>query len=272
MRIKLPELSKKELFQYLVANKAELISQKKSMPIFSESSFTFPQIIGKEGSVSVKSIHPVDGDPEELKVKVVANTANWVDSHMDMLLPNAAKRSIEQRKGLIPHIHDHVHKTTAKLGRVLDILLPDLSFVELGIPEKFGSGTTQAIVSITNLIKSFNPTVFNQYLSGEINQHSIGLQYLDLVLAVNDEEFKSEFANFKEFEPQVINKEVVERRGFFWAVKEIRLLEISAVLFGSNEITPTLDNNLKTFGSLDGTQKDGPESSTRSNRRTILLT
>jgi hypothetical protein len=38
----------------------------------------------------------------------------------------------------------------------------------------------------------------------------------------------------------IANGEVADKKGFFWAVKEAKLIEISAVISGSNELTPTL--------------------------------
>ena len=38
----------------------------------------------------------------------------------------------------------------------------------------------------------------------------------------------------------IINKEKIDKSGYFWYVTEIKLFEISAVLFGSNELTPTV--------------------------------
>jgi hypothetical protein len=92
---------------------------------------------------------------------------------------------------------------------------------------------------------------------GKVNQHSIGLQYVKLSLAINDEDYKEEFEVWNKYNEQIINKDKAEANGFFWAVQEIKLIENSAVLFGSNEITPTLDNNLKNEPSVD-TQKEQP--------------
>lgn len=245
MRIAIPEFKEKQqLFDYLIENKTELINTKRSMPIISDACVLDVHHL-KNSMIQTKSVHD-DGDEDEdlkqLRVKVVANTSNWIDSHMDMLLPDSAKRSIQQRKGLIPHLHDHVHEIGAKIGEVQDILLSDLSFAELGIK---GTGQTQAIVFVTDVIKSYNEKVFNQYLLKRVNQHSIGLQYMKLTLAVNDPDAKEEFAEWEKHFPNVINKEVAEQRGFFWPVQEIKLIENSAVLFGSNEITPTLETDTK---------------------------
>ena len=37
------------------------------------------------------------------------------------------------------------------------------------------------------------------------------------------------------------NPEQAEEKGYFWLVREAKLIEISAVLLGSNELTPTLN-------------------------------
>ena len=82
--------------------------------------------------------------------------------------------------------------------------------------------------------------MFQLYKDEAVDQHSIGMQYMQLVLCVNDPEYKEEFADWEKYYPLVINKEKVDRAGYFWYVTEIKLYEISAVLFGSNELTPTV--------------------------------
>lgn len=256
MRIKLPSFeTKKELFSYLVENKADLITQKKSMPIVADVCKSACLPIKHEG-IETKDNTPVEGNPDQITVRVVANTSNIVDSHLDMLLPDSAKKSIKERKSVIPHIHDHIHTTTAKLGKVNDITLENLSFKQLGLK---GVGTAQAIVFETQLIKSYNEKVFNLYKDGEINQHSIGLQYVKLDLAVNDPDFKEEFALWEKHVNSVINKDAIEDSGFFFPVSEIKLIENSAVLFGSNPITPTLDNNLQKSEPTAITQDTKPD-------------
>ena len=258
MRIKLPEFSsQKDRFAYLIANKERLIEQKKLLPVISDAVTFGVQTVAKSG-FAAKANHPVDEDVDKLTVRVVMNTANWIDSHFDMLLPDAAKKSIQERKDIIPHLHDHIHKIEAKLGEVIDITLPMLSFEVLGIE---GNGSTQAIVFETELQKSDNEKVFNQYKQGRINQHSIALQLLQVDLAINDETSEKEFDFWTKHFDAVINKEVAEEFGFFWVVQEFRLIEGSAVLFGANVITPTLDNNVKLEPSLDTPPE--PEQSTQ---------
>jgi len=243
MRIKTPKFdNKKDLFDYLTKNKESLIKQKKSMPIFGEVSTIGVSKI-KTKATTIKNEHGEEVENEDvIRVKVVANTANWIDSHMDMLLPGCWDKSIAERKAWIPHLHDHIHKLDAKVGDVIDIMGTTLSYSELGLD---GSGSTESLVFITDIMKSFNEQIFNQYKAGKINQHSIGLQYVKLDLAINDEDSEKELEFWDKYYPQVINKDVADERGFFWVVQEIKLLENSAVLFGSNELTPTLETESK---------------------------
>ena len=81
---------------------------------------------------------------------------------------------------------------------------------------------------------------------------------MKLSLAINDPDAKEEFAEWEKHFPNVINQEVAEKRGFFWPVQEIKLIENSAVLFGSNIITPTLETGIKTDSSKDTPKKQSP--------------
>ena len=98
------------------------------------------------------------------------------------------------------------------------------------------------LVMESNIMKDYNPLIYGQYLSNEIDQHSVGMYYINLDLAVNDPEMKAEYSTWNKIIDKLGNKEKAEEEGFFWAVKEAKLIETSAVLAGSNELTPTMPN------------------------------
>lgn len=246
MRLTLPEFqTKNDLFSYLVANKESLIAKKKSAPIISDSIIHTPSVsVCEKDFMSVKS-EVVTKDvslPEGvIRVKVVANSTNFVDSHMDVLLPNAPAKSIRERGGMIPHLRDHIHETIAEVGDVVSITLEDISVSQLGF--KGSSETTQCVVFTTDIRKDYSLSTYERYRLGKAKQHSIGLQYVKILLCINsdDEDYKEEKQNFDKYYPQVINKEIIDQRGFFWAVPEYKLIENSVVLFGSNPYTPTIE-------------------------------
>lgn len=241
MRVVIPEgLKGKDLCKFLVANKAALIAQKKSMPIkYADAVSYSPALYVKNSEGVVKSIaEDIADNVESIRVKVVANAAYWCDSHMDVLLPNCWAKSIKERKGLIPHLHDHIHRLDAEIGDVKNIYSQEVSLFDLGLNQE---GSTQALIFETEVVKSYNEKVFNKYKTRRIKQHSIGLNYVSIELAVYDEESEKEFDFWNKHFEKVINKEFVLSQGYFWVIPEIKLLENSAVLFGSNELTPTLE-------------------------------
>lgn len=258
MRVKF-DLTGKELIDYLINHKTEIINQKKSTPIFSDN-FVCKNLNHSEIETVIKEQGEEDRDPFVLNVRTAANTANFIDSHMDMILPNAPKKSIRERKGIIPHIHDHIYQATAKVGEVKDITLEDISLKELGLK---GTGTTQVTVFETDIIKDYNAQVFAQYKNNGANQHSIGLQYMDIDLAVNNPDSKAEYKIWEKYYTQAINKEVAEQRGFFWVVKQYRLIENSTVLFGSNSATPTISGKSQppSQDTGEGSQHSTPKKS-----------
>lgn len=270
----LADLKGKDLYKFLRENKQALIAEKKSV-IKRSDPFTYtPSIsrlkVKKDGSIVKADVTDPDADgdgsaddegtmipdQDSIHVTVVANTALWCDSQLDVLLPDCWKNSIKQRKGIIPHLHDHIHMIEAKIGEVAKIYSKDMKLADLGINQ---TGSTQVLIFETDVMKSYNEKIFNQYKLGKINQHSIGLAYVKISLCINDEESEKEYDFWNKYYPLVINKDVVDELGYFWVVSEIKLIENSSVLFGANEITPTLDVKVSTDTEPPaGTHKDQP--------------
>lgn len=240
-KITIPEhLKGKDLYKYLVENKSALIRQKKSILKRTDSVSYSTMFINSAGELANKAAGEgmKETDSGIVRVKVVANTSLWCDSQMDVLLPDSAKKSMKERKGMIPHIHDHIWEVEAELGDVVNIYYQDLPIKELGYNK---AGNTQCLVFETDIRKDYNEKIYNRYRNGKIKQHSIGLFYVHLELAINDSEYEKEIDFWNKYVDQVINKEVVEEAGYFWVVPEYKLMENSAVLFGSNILTPTLE-------------------------------
>lgn len=233
--MEIPEFeTKKELFEYLRENKKNLIKEKKSKVKHTEAVVTCG--VDPSELVNTKS----SGDV--ISVKVVANSAMVLDSDMDVLITGCYDKTIEDRKGMIPHLHDHIHQVSANVGDVKDVYTEDVALKALGL---IGDEPTQCLIFETDIIKSYNEQVFSLYQKGRVNQHSIGLNYEKIDLAANDEDDDKAKSLYDEYIGKIINPEKALKKGFFWVVKEITLLENSAVLFGSNHATPTLSSSAK---------------------------
>jgi hypothetical protein len=84
------------------------------------------------------------------------------------------------------------------------------------------------------------------------------MQYVKIDLAVNDSQYEEEYKVWSDNIDQIGNREHAEEKGYFWLVREAKLIEISAVLMGSNTLTPTINEPSKD------TQKNEPPQGTQS--------
>lgn len=242
-----PELQDKQLFAFLKANKKQLLAQKK-MDVKHACAFSYSPSYSIPDSTGFKAVggEQIPEDADILRVDVVANTSMWCDTYMDVLLKGSASKSMKERKGNIPHIHDHDWTVGAEIGEVVSISYKDIPLRELGLKQE---GTGQALVFETDVMRSYNSVVFEKYRTKKIKQHSIGLRYVQIDLAINepdDEYYKDEYKLWKKHIDQIINKEYVESKGYFFPIAEYILLENSCVLFGANILTPTLSTSQKS--------------------------
>jgi hypothetical protein len=238
MRILLPDLQGKDLFNYLVTNKKELIRKKKLLPIKSDPIFaTTERIIPlktetqKDGKETQESI-----DTGEFLVDVVGNSAWWCDSHMDVLTDTCYDKSVREQGALLPHIKDHDHVSTSHVGDVQEVYNKRISLKRLGLDMP---GSTTSVLWKTLIKKDYDEKVYKFYKAGKMNQHSIGLQYLSIGLCINDKDYLPEFELWGKYYDKVINKSLIDEKMFFWIVPEIKIFENSCVLLGANQLTPT---------------------------------
>ena len=247
--MKQPKFStNKERIEWLIANKSELIEMKRASLKFTDLVTT------PTNDNAIKALNTsYKDDPKTgvIKRDIIANTYNWLDSHGDVHVGNTFGKSINERANKVFHLHDHKHEVTAKVGKFESIQEVSVQWSDLGVNKQ---GNTTVLLAKSNIKEGYNKDVYKQYLEGEIDQHSVGMRYIKLDLAVNDEDYKEEYEEWNKYIDEIGNKEEAEELGYFWAVKEAVLIEISAVLMGSNELTPTIEN----IEPLKNTQKDEP--------------
>lgn len=250
----------KELISFLMANKSELIAQKCAFPVKSEGN-EFPYSITKKSKVEANKAAGIQPEETEGEIDIIAiaNAANFIDSQMDMLLPDCWKKTIKESgptgKNRIYHLKDHKQNIDGVVGKINSLYSKDYSLSDLGILNAVNNTFTQCLVMESTVKEALNEKCFDMYSSKMINQHSIGLQYVKLDIAVNDPNYPSEFDVWNKYFAQVINKDVATKCGYFWVVYEIKLLEVSAVLWGANELTPCIESEDSYENDSEGKSK-----------------
>jgi len=251
-RIEIPEFeTRKELFDFLETEKDMLIAQKKAIAKESDGVFYVSSINDKK-EVEVKANEPIDvSGLDEIKVRVVINTTNLMDSHDDVHIPNLWNKSLKENK-MIMFLQEHIMKFDKIIADSEDLnaFVKTFTWKSLGFDL---DGSTQALVFDATIKRSRNEFMFEQYAKGFIKNHSVGMRYVKIGLAVNDEDRVSAFALWEKYIDEIANKDLAIEKGYFWAVTEAKIIEGSAVPLGSNFATPTLENNKEP---LESTQKE----------------
>ena len=242
--------TKSELFAFLVKNKEVLIAQKKVQPKHADPIVLMPTIIrNKEGA---EKDMPISGMmPNDCLVKIVINTTNIMDNHLDVHLPGIWTKSLKENK-MIMHLQEHEmsFENIISDGKDLKAYTQTMTWGDLGFSLP---GNTEALIFESLVRADRNPFMADQYLKGYVKNHSAGMHYVKIVMCINDENYGAEYEAWQKYYPEIANKEMADEYGYFWAVKEAKIIEGSAVPRGSNWATPTLSVS---------EQKDQPGNST----------
>jgi len=228
----------KELYTFLIENKETLLNQKKSVVKYADGiSSNVTLIKDKE---TIKGVKAVNQNEDEVSVKAVINTTGIMDSHSDVHIKGLWNKSLKENKRIL-HVQEHKSQQFDKIiasGSDLKAFVKDMQWQELGFNAK---GSTEALIFDSTVKSSRNKYMFEQYKDGFVDNHSVGMQYVKLELAVNDEDYEKEKNFFDKYIDSVVNKQDAIDQGYFWVVTEAKVIEGSAVPMGSNPITPTLE-------------------------------
>lgn len=232
--------TKNELFKYLKDNKGTIIQEKKSANKKCDVvSYQMP-LVNSKSDYESKEVAMTTEDIETgyVLLKFVGNTTNLMDSHMDVHIPKLWNKTLADNQYFL-HLQEHEMEFDKVIDNKMKCSVKNVSWKSLGAPYE---GSTQALFGESYAPIDRNKYMVEQYKKGYVNNHSVGMRYKNIAMCVNSEEkyYAEEKANWDKYYPMVANKEVADEQGYFFAVLEAELIEISAVVKGSNTITPTI--------------------------------
>lgn len=238
--------NKKELFKHLVDNYKDIYSAKKST-IKEADGFNF--VYQKSTKSDANKADAVVGNPNELILDLVINSCGVLDSHDDVHIKGCWNKTAKETIGS-PLLDSHQRRFQDIIGTETEWKVKTV---------KIEGYSLQCLTMQAKIERSRNPYMFGQYENKYVRQHSVGMRYIKLYLCINSEyEDYSEYKeNWDKYIKDVVTLEAVEEQGYFWAVTEAQAIEASAVVFGSNPLTPVI--------SAKNEQKEEPSNDTQNN-------
>jgi hypothetical protein len=229
--------TKDELFKALKENKSTLIAQKKMITKEADAMLHYVSVDNDKGeAVKAESINL--SDVNKINAKLVINTTGILDSHGDVHIKGIWNKSAKEQKNILL-LQEHKMTFDHIITDNVNVSVNTMKWSDLGYNYK---GDTDALTFNAEISKGRNPFMFEQYSKGYVKEHSVGMRYVKLELAINsdskyDEEEK---AVWDKYYSEIVNKEVADEQGYFWVVTEAKIIEGSAVVKGSNFATPTI--------------------------------
>lgn len=254
---------KEALFKALKDNKSVLIAQKKSQTKEADAFTLYPLVSAEQTSVkedlnellAIKAISPVNpSEISTLKMDLGINTTNLFDSHNDVHLPGLWNKSLKEKRDLYL-LKEHSMSFENIITDDVKGMTKYVPWKELGADYE---GKTQVLVFRVKVEKERHGFMFEQYAKAYVKNHSVGMRYVHIKLGINSEEeyFEQEKEIWDKYIDAIVNKEMAEANGFFWAVLEAKVIEGSAVPMGSNWVTPVMSMESKEAGIATSTDTE----------------
>ena len=248
--------TKEEAFEHLVKHEKLLIAHKKSVVKHADEVSYTSVLLPKSENGADKAF--VDTDADVINVKLALNTCNYFDSHKDVSIEKSWNRTAKNTTNGL-HLQEHKMQFSNLISDNVKYSVERMSWKDLGLEAE---GDTEVLMMHSTISKDENPYMFKKYMEGKVKNHSAGLRYVSIKLALNSD--KEEHIPYKSVYDahigKVVNRAEVEEEGYFWAVTEQKIIEGSAVLKGSNPITPTISVESAQSTSAQSEDKASPKS------------
>ena len=250
----------------------ELIAHKKTLIAAKKSAVKESDVIPFYGlPITEKTAEKTEGsgsleDATVITVIAVSNACNYYDSHGDVSINGSWNRTAKNTKNGL-HLQEHKNQFDKLISDEVTFKVEVKAWKELGFDYE---GSTECLVMYSRVEKETNPFMFQKYVKGKVKNHSSGLMYVNILLAMNNSAdwAKEEKEAWDKYYPNIVNKDDVDQRGYFWAVTEQKILENSAVLRGSNPATPTI--SVEPADSTSA-KNENPEKYTSQSEQSIFI-
>lgn len=236
-----------------------------------QDAIAFKRMNLKQGGV-MKALRAIEYEDEHegvLKKTIIGSASMFVDMEQDVVLPSAFNKTIRENAKSVKFLKDHQLSIDGTIGRVTDVRMVPMD-VRRWYPES-NIATADALELNVEVVREWDPKAYDMYKSGDISSHSYGGFNVKVAIAANDPNYPEEYENWKKYTEKLINPWKAREKGYFWVIQEIKLIEVSAVPVGMNEVTPTIKGPHSPSSDAKEPLKDTPSEPRKSTHSVFSL-
>ena len=227
--------TQKDLFAWLYANKQSIIATKKATTKWADA----VEVDMPESIFTTRAISKDETEGEDIQRRLAINTTLILDSHDDVHMNGIWNQSIKVKRYIILNQeHDRSYEGIISEGEDVKVSVQTYTWRELGYKYK---GDTEVLQYDANITPDENPYMYAKYKAGKVRNHSVEMGYVRLTMAINDPDYKEEFAEWEKVRPLIVNGKDADERGYFFPIYAAKPYGGAAVPRGSNFATPVID-------------------------------
>ena len=208
-----------------------------------------------ESIFTTRAISKDETEGEDIQRRLAINTTLILDSHDDVHMNGIWNQSIKVKRYIILNQeHDRSYEGIISEGEDVKVSVQTYTWRELGYKYK---GDTEVLQYDANITPDENPYMYAKYKAGKVRNHSVEMGYVRLTMAINDPDYKEEFAEWEKVRPLIVNGKDADERGYFFPIYEATLNRtnngIETVVIGSDYYTGgiLLDENVTFSGAMN---------------------
>ena len=171
-----------EAMKELIANKKLIIAAKKAAIKYADALPYHGTVANENNEVVKASSIPNIGEINTIKVAAVSNACNYFDSHGDVSINGSWNRTAKNTKDGL-HLQEHQMRFDKLISDNVNFAVETKTWKELGYNYE---GSTDCLVMYSQVEKETNPFMFDKYVKGKVKNHSSGLRYVNIEMAVNN--------------------------------------------------------------------------------------
>jgi hypothetical protein len=242
--------TKQELFSELWKHKDEIISLKKSAIYKSSEKGQFSYLNAEK---AIRAVSKAGFEVKDSCIYPVISTTNYLDYHDDVHFDGSMNKTAKEQQGRIKYALDHELKYDSIIAWEKDVNMFTAK-IDWSLVGKGYEGQTEGLVFEIEKDKIKRKDVLKDIEENRSDfENSIRMIYYKVVLGMdsNDSDHKDAKKYYDEREKVIVNRDTLEKRGFFWGVEELGIYKEGSLVTagGSNDATSIYHKNTEAASS-----------------------